>query len=49
MTYSSVKHQEENYRITINSIPNTHAKCIGEMSVRLFNLHTTAKLPRAGK
>ena len=48
-TYSPVKHQEKNYRIPTTSTPNNNAQRIGGMSVHLFNLHTTAKLPPVGK
>ena len=45
MKYSPMKHQEKNYSIPTTSIPNHHAQRIGSMSVHLFNLNTTEKLP----
>ena len=49
-TYIPVKHQENK----VIAFPNISAKNhpvqhIGAMSVRLFNLSTTAKLPPVGK
>ena len=48
-TYSTVKNQEKNYIIITTSTSNNHAQRIGNMSVRLFNLNTTTKLPPVGK
>ena len=43
-TYSPVKHQENNYIIPITSTTKHNAQRIGDISARLLNLHTTAKL-----
>ena len=40
---------KQNYIIPTTSTPNHHAQCIDDMSVRLFNLYTTKKLPPVGK
>ena len=45
MTYTHVKHQENNYSITNTSTPKHHPQRIGAISVRLFSLNTTATLP----
>ena len=49
MTYSPVKHQENNYSVPTTSTINHHSQRIGAMSVRSFNFNTTEKLPPVGK
>ena len=49
MTYTPVKQQEKKYSITNTSTPKHHIQFIGAISVCLFSLNTTAKLPPAGK
>ena len=43
-TYSPVKHQEKRLQNFNNVTPNNHAQCVSDIPVRLFNLHTTAKV-----
>ena len=49
MTYSPVKHQENNYRIPTTSNPNHHAQRISGMEVSFLDLQTTKKLPPVDK